>query len=372
MNICILQHVPFEGAGTILPFFSDSNHHVRMVHLYDDDCLPSSNWPDLLIVMGGPMGAGDEDQFHWLEEEKRFIKAVIDADAWVLGVCLGAQLIADVLGASVTKNRSPEIGWFPVKLNSALQAKWLVDIFGSEIDAFHWHGDTFSIPEGAQSLGSSEACDNQGFLWGDRVLGLQFHLEFTAKSTALLTENCAQDLVDSEWVQTPEEMLSSERRFVGANMLMGDILHHINTEILDDVRLNSQLEGDCHLLSESDEFWFLLQRNAAIPWFILVPKGRFRDLDDLTDEHRVRLFKYADAISNLLREDFQAEKINVAALGNMVAQLHLHVIGRKSTDACWPNPVWGNLKEETPWADEDVEALKQRVVSMCCDKDTRV
>ena len=364
MNICILQHVPFEGAGTILPFFSGSNHRVRMVHLYSGESLPSPKWPDLLIVMGGPMGVGDEVRFPWLGAEKKFIEQVIDEQTWVLGVCLGAQLIANVLGAAVTKNRTPEIGWFPIQINPEFQATWLNDLFGQEFDAFHWHSDTFEIPRNAQPLGSSAACSRQGFLWNERVLGLQFHLEFTPESTALLAEKCADELVENRWIQTPEQMLSSSERFERANGLMEKILAHIQSEILANIRLNDQLAADCHLLQETESLWILLNKNAAIPWFILVPKGKFRDLDDISEEQRKLLFRFADGISDFLRSEFQSEKINVAALGNMVPQLHLHVIGRTISDCCWPNPVWGNLTEERAWSSVEIDAIRQRIDSL--------
>ena len=335
-----------------------------MVHLYKNERLPSSKWPDLLIVMGGPMGVRDEAEFPWLRSEKNFIKEVIDEKAWVLGVCLGAQLIADVLGAPVTKNSTPEIGWFPVQVDSSLEADWLRNLFGNEFDAFHWHGDTFQIPEGAQPLGSSEACDNQGFLWGDRVLGLQFHLEFTPESTSLLAENSAHELVEGPWIQMPDQMLSRAERFTHINELMAKILEHIQSEILADVVLSEQLAVDCHLLFENDDLWLLLNKNAVIPWFILVPKGKFRDLDDLSVSQRARLFRFSDAISDILRSDFESEKINVAALGNMVPQLHLHVVGRSSTDCCWPNPIWGNLDQEESWSGRQVSDIQQRIVTL--------
>lgn len=361
MNICILQHVPFEGAGTILPFFERTRHRVRMVHIYDQEPLPSSKWPDFLIVMGGPMGVSDENKYPWLAEEKTFIKQVIQSGSWVLGVCLGAQLIANVLGAPVTKNKTPEIGWFPVELSPQINDTWLAGILQPKFEALHWHGDTFGIPEGAKLLGSSEACSNQGFLWQNRVLGLQFHLEFTPESTALLAEKCADELIDSPWVQATEQMLSPVRDFRGANACMAKILAHIETAIHEDVKLHPQLDEDSVLLAESNQLWVLLNKNAAVPWFILVPKGKYRDLDDLTPDQRNTLFFCADRLSDLLRSGFRAEKINIAALGNMVPQLHLHVIGRTSSDACWPNPVWGHLTETKSWTRENLDALRQKV-----------
>lgn len=364
MNICILQHVPFEGPGTILPYFQGTQHRVKMVHLYQGDRFPSPKWPDLLIVMGGPMGVHDENECSWLRDEKQFIEEVVNADTWVLGICLGAQLVASVLNAKVSKNHSPEIGWFPVRFNPELDKHWLGEIFSEEFETLHWHGDTFEIPNQAIPLGASQACQNQGYLWGSRVLGLQFHLEFTPESTALLTEKCADELVDAPWVQSAEQMLEQPDRFTNANERMSKILSHIEREITSKVELDAQLAQDCIVLAETNQLWVLLNKNASVPWFILVPKGQFRDLDDLNQEQHAVLFRQADVISDLLRADFGSEKINIAALGNMVPQLHLHVVGRTSHDPCWPNPVWGHLTERRDWTPEDIESLKAQILHL--------
>lgn len=361
MNICILQHVPFEGPGTILPFFEGSVHRIKMIHLYKGQALPSSNWPDFLVVMGGPMGVGDEEHHPWLQDEKKFIGEVIHSGAWVLGICLGAQLIATALGADVTKNKATEIGWFPIQLDPQLETSWLQEIFGAEFEALHWHGDTFALPQGAQRFGSSEACENQGFIWNTRVIGLQFHLEFTPESTAILAEKCAQELVDARWIQTAEEMLSRRNEFAIGNTRMANVLAHIEAQITSDVSLHPQLEKDCIQIGETKMLWVLLHSNATIPWFILVPKGRFRDLDELTEASRTHLLNCSDRISNLLRNHFGSEKINVGALGNMVPQLHLHVIGRTSRDPCWPNPVWGYLSETRDWHADELAELEKLV-----------
>ncbi|MCG8378009.1 MAG: type 1 glutamine amidotransferase, partial [Proteobacteria bacterium] len=112
MNIHFLQHVPFEGLGSIENYINEKSHHLSCSRLYLDQELPSVNDLDWLFVMGGPMGIYDEDQYPWLDREKKFIKQCIDSGKIVLGFCLGAQLIADVLGAKVYKNQYREIGWF--------------------------------------------------------------------------------------------------------------------------------------------------------------------------------------------------------------------------------------------------------------------
>ena len=325
--------------------------------MYRGEVLPSVKWPDLLIVMGGPMSVHDTADYPWLVEEKKFIAGVIEGPAWVLGVCLGSQLIADCLGATVRKNAVPEIGWFPVTRDPDFTPHWLADILGAEFEALHWHGDTFELPNGAVTIGSSSACKNQGFIWGDRVIGLQFHLEFTMESTTRLADNSADDLIDSKWVQSRDELLCDPRRFDKINSLMASVLEGIEEKINSDISLHPQLAEDCHLVIDKEDLWVLLNKNASVPWFILVPKGKFRDLDDLDQPQREGLFRYADSLSAFLRAHFQAEKINVAALGNMVPQLHLHVIGRTSEDPCWPNPVWGNLQDTKAWTANELQDI---------------
>ena len=366
MNICILQNVPFEGAGTILPYFENRHsaddqqpsHQVEMIHLYREYQLPELDSIDLLIIMGGPMSVHDEDEFPYLTEVKPFVRDAIGQGKWVLGICLGAQLVAEVLGADVVPNQQKEIGWYPVTQTGS--DSWLSGMLPCKFTCLHWHGDTFAIPDGAVHVARSEACENQAFVWKSRVIGLQFHLEFTPQSTQNLIDRSEHELVVAPWIQTAEEMLSDEARFLAANKLMAGILRHIESEIA--FELHPQLAGDCHLIGDLGCARVLLHKNALIPWFILVPRGDYRDLDDMPVQQRNRLMAESDRFADLLREEFNATKINIGALGNMVPQLHLHVIGRREDDPCWPNPVWGNLKESVNWKESDVERLRSLIM----------
>lgn len=224
MRIHHLQHVSFEGLGTIESYFLRRGHQLSSTHLYMGHSLPSINEFDWLIVMGGPMGVYDEIKFPWLTEEKRFIQKSIRSGKVVLGICLGAQLIADVLGAKVFKNEYHEIGWFPIERTIDTNKSILGDVFPKTLDVFHWHGDTFEIPRGAHLLASSEACRNQGFIIEDRVVGLQFHLETTRDSAALLIENCRNELDRSKFVQDGKEILANEKKFFRINKIMRLVL----------------------------------------------------------------------------------------------------------------------------------------------------
>ena len=224
MRVHYLQHVSFEGLGAMEAYLREQGHALSMTHLYLDEKLPDVKDFEVLIVMGGPMGIYDHEEHSWLVAEKEFIKQTIDAGKKILGICLGAQLIADVLGAQVYKGEHREIGWFDIKMASALNHSSLMGIFPQTMEVFHWHGDTFDIPAAALPLASSEACRNQGFIYEDRVVALQFHLETTPESAGLLIEHCGDELDGSRFVQSEQEIMADDARFTQLNGYMEALL----------------------------------------------------------------------------------------------------------------------------------------------------
>lgn len=220
MNIHFLQHVPFEGLASIRGWIERGGHKVSCTRLYAGDGLPRPDTIDLLIVMGGPMGVHDIDLYPWLRAEKDFLRDTIDTGKRVLGICLGAQLIADVLGARVYPNGQKEIGWFPVTRSNGAEQSPLGRLLPACFHAFHWHGDTFDLPPGAVHLAQSDVCQHQAYAIGDRILGLQFHLETTPESAQELIEHGADELVDAPTIQTPAQMLAKPARYVELNRLM--------------------------------------------------------------------------------------------------------------------------------------------------------
>ena len=227
MKIHYLQHVPFEGLGSIESALKEGGHSISVTRLFSDDPLPDISAFDWLIVMGGPMGIKDEDEYSWLRTEKEFIKKTIQTGKVVLGICLGAQLIAEVLGARVYKNKYREIGWFDIKLNPDLNQTLLKGIFPEKCEVFHWHGDTFEIPDKAIPICSSEATPNQGFIFEERVIALQFHLETTSASARALIENCQNELDGSKYVQSEYEIISDVQKFNSINILMSNVIKSI-------------------------------------------------------------------------------------------------------------------------------------------------
>jgi len=224
MRIHYLQHVPFEGLGCIESWAKTASHRISATRFHVNDPLPDINDLDWLVVMGGPMNIYDDAKFPWLTAEKRLLRQAIEHNKTVLGICLGAQLIADVLGAKIYANRHKEIGWYNVRKIKSDGKSAITDAFPDSIEAFHWHGDTFDIPDGADHLVQSAGCKNQGFAVGDRVLALQFHLEIAKSGAESLIIQCGNQIDKGRYCQTPEAMLSKSDRFEKINKLMYTIL----------------------------------------------------------------------------------------------------------------------------------------------------
>ncbi len=224
MRVHWLQHVPFEGLGSIAAWLDARGADVAVSRLFADPRLPGAADFDWLIIMGGPMSVNDGHLYPWLDPEKRLIAEALESGRTVVGVCLGAQLIASAMGARVHRSTLPEIGWFPVSRTQPAEAPWLP----ATCDAFHWHGETFDLPAGAVRIARSEACENQGFVVGPRVVGLQFHLEATPGSAAALVEAGRKELAPGRFVQSEKEILAPPERFRRINGIMESLLDSLN------------------------------------------------------------------------------------------------------------------------------------------------
>jgi GMP synthase (glutamine-hydrolysing) len=209
LRIHYFQHVEHEGLGSIEDWIISSGHSLTSTKFFENADLPELSDLDWLIVMGGSMSVQDEKEYPWLIEEKKFIKKAIDAGKTVLGICLGSQLVSDALGAKVYKNQDKEIGWLDIEPTCFAKTSKLLYDMALRTTVFHWHGDTFDLPEGAVHLAYSKACKNQAYLYMGRVLALQFHLEPTKEWIREMVESGADELIAGKYVQTGDEILKN-------------------------------------------------------------------------------------------------------------------------------------------------------------------
>ena len=203
MKVLVLRHVLHEHLGTLAEALIANNITYEYVNFYENE-NPDVSLNDIsgLIILGGPMNVYETDQYLFLEMEDRLIKQAIERDVPILGICLGAQLIAKALGAKVIKNKEKEIGWYPLKITEEGSKDRLFMHFNNEEIVFQWHGYTFEIPKVGVRLAESSMCTNQAFRYRDNVYGLQFHIEVTPQMIL-------------EWLNVPEnqkEILSLKEK----------------------------------------------------------------------------------------------------------------------------------------------------------------
>lgn len=223
LDILCIQHVPFEGPAAIAVWAAGRGHTLRSVlapELFAEES-PDAAF-DALVLMGGPMSANDTDILPWLSNEIAFVRRALESNRKVVGVCLGAQIVARALGAAVSRNPVKEIGWFPV---TAVAAHSLLPFGpGEGHPIFHWHGETFSIPGGAVHLLRSDRCENQAFVWNDRALALQCHPEMTPAGISALVGESTSELRACGIPEDGRSLVGSEAEFLATNSLLKHLL----------------------------------------------------------------------------------------------------------------------------------------------------
>lgn len=228
MNFHYVQHVPFENLACIEHWAKEKGYTITSSKMYADDSFPSIGELDWVVIMGGPMGVYDDVQYPWLKKEKNFIEQAIHHGKRVLGICLGAQLIAHVLGAKVYANSYKEIGWFPVSLTDSGKNAKLFHQFPPTFTIFQWHGDTFDLPAGCEHSAYSDACVNQAFTYNENTVALQFHLESTQQSIEQLLIHCGHECEEGgEYIQLPVEIRSQKQFILENNRLLCLLLNQL-------------------------------------------------------------------------------------------------------------------------------------------------
>ena len=200
MEIAILQHVDFEGPAEIENWCRQTGNEYKVYRLFLGEALPKAERTDFLVILGGPMSVLDE--LPWLEEERQLIRVLISQGKPVFGVCLGGQQIAETLGDDIFQGEYREAGWLPIRM---MKSETLGEL-PEELVVFHWHGEQFGLPEGAERLFTSEVCPNQGFIYKENVIGLQFHFESTKESIESILQNDAAFLDGTAYTQTSAEI----------------------------------------------------------------------------------------------------------------------------------------------------------------------
>ena len=206
MRIHCLQHVPWQGRA-FLPLWADAQGHEWQVTLVPEaERLPEPDSFDALVIMGGPMSLREQAKYPWLIAEQRLLEHALERGQPFLGICLGAQMLAAVHGASVRRGRQSEIGWYPLQLTAEHRDTWLGDALPEGLETFFWHDDVFETPTDAVRIAGTEASPHQAFVTGT-ALALQFHLEVTPEWAAHLAKRDAVQLVPSRYVQSATDIL---------------------------------------------------------------------------------------------------------------------------------------------------------------------
>ena len=203
--ILIIKHIEIEGPGTLGEFLKETARKTKIVELDKGDTLPSVDEYEAIISLGGPMNVYEDAKYPFLKEEDKLMKKALQEEIPVLGICLGAQILAKACGAKVRKADKKEVGWFKVNLTDAGKRDPLFENMTAEFEVFQWHEDTFAIPKGALHLAESQTCLNQAFRFGRNAYGLQFHVEVTPE----MIESWIRAYTKNETVQTKDMLIES-------------------------------------------------------------------------------------------------------------------------------------------------------------------
>jgi GMP synthase (glutamine-hydrolysing) len=218
MNILFVTHASFEKPGSIELWAKKHNHRTHEVKPYDGEALPTIDGYDMLVVMGGPQSPIEIEKSPYLKEEIELVKQALKKKKRIVGVCLGAQLITEALGATTERSPNKEIGMYPVELLSGAATDPVFSDFPSQFKVMHWHSDMPGIADGIELLAKSEGCPRQIFRFGDRVYGFQCHFELTKELVEGMVKHCGGDLKPGKYVMTPDQLMTLDYSKINAQM----------------------------------------------------------------------------------------------------------------------------------------------------------
>jgi|SRR5581483_1262362 len=204
-HVTCFQHIDCEGPGSLAEVFKSHRIEMEILKPFKGDAVPD-RIGDGLVVLGGPMGVYEEKKFPWMTAELKAIRKCLDASLPVLGICLGSQMLAHAAGGQVFRGAQPEVGWFPIQLTPDGQFDPLLLEVPKTFEAFHWHGDTFTLPSGAVRLAGNEYYPNQIFKTGRNAYGFQCHLEVTGEMVKNWAALYAKELTPQGGPNRPERI----------------------------------------------------------------------------------------------------------------------------------------------------------------------
>lgn len=233
MNIHILQHGKSEivGPGTIQEWAKEKKHKINTTRVDLNEPYPELNEFDFLIILGGVQGAYEEEKHPWLKKEKNWIRYVIEQQKHVLGICLGAQLIAESMGGKAKKHSHKEVGWWPIKFVKQVNNHPLLKNIPDNKHFYQFHQDTFTLPSSGELLAYNHVCKNQAFSIGNRVLALQFHPEMTLENATSMIEELNETFnEESSFIQNSKQIIKVQK-FKNTLFYMKKILNNFEYQL---------------------------------------------------------------------------------------------------------------------------------------------